>query len=438
MRSCPACGTANGETDDFCGNCGAYLGWSRGTTTPASPPADPAPASPPAAPAPPSSPAGDGPDSPSSARDSGSPSSASGSGAPSAAGGSAAPRGTPAPASPRGASGSAPAPDAAPPRPPDAAGPDVPASGPPGPDGAPRPPGPSPRPGTGPARRPPEPSPVPPRVPPAGAPGQRQDGDDDGPVGAVQPAKPVARRPVTRTPVAEDRSDGPPCPSCATPNSPERRFCRRCAAPLRPAEPVPKLPWWRTVWPFRRRVRGGSGRLVRGLVVLGAVLGLVAGGFLLFPAGRTAVEDIRDKLGDAAEISPVKVTADAQVPGHPAGDATDGVTNTYWGTPAPGATVSCRFAQPFRLVAVVVHTGASKEPAEFRAQARPVRADLVVREEDGTRHTKELTLNDKPGPQTVRTGISDVVEVRFVVRAAAGTGKGRHVALGELEFRKRS
>ncbi|WP_307819448.1 zinc ribbon domain-containing protein, partial [Streptomyces sp. MBT98] len=28
MRSCPACGTANGESDDFCGNCGAYLGWS--------------------------------------------------------------------------------------------------------------------------------------------------------------------------------------------------------------------------------------------------------------------------------------------------------------------------------------------------------------------------------------------------------------------------
>ncbi|MCD9898977.1 hypothetical protein LUR56_00355 [Streptomyces sp. MT29] len=28
MRSCPACGTANREDDDFCGNCGSYLGWS--------------------------------------------------------------------------------------------------------------------------------------------------------------------------------------------------------------------------------------------------------------------------------------------------------------------------------------------------------------------------------------------------------------------------
>ncbi|MGW4856704.1 zinc ribbon domain-containing protein, partial [Streptomyces sp. NPDC004288] len=28
MRACPACGAANDPADDFCGNCGAYLGWS--------------------------------------------------------------------------------------------------------------------------------------------------------------------------------------------------------------------------------------------------------------------------------------------------------------------------------------------------------------------------------------------------------------------------
>ncbi|WP_272926856.1 zinc ribbon domain-containing protein, partial [Streptomyces sp. SID486] len=28
MRECPACGASNEATDDFCGNCGGYLGWS--------------------------------------------------------------------------------------------------------------------------------------------------------------------------------------------------------------------------------------------------------------------------------------------------------------------------------------------------------------------------------------------------------------------------
>lgn len=42
MRACPVCGASNGSTDDFCGNCGSYLGWSDSTSpssTPAEPPA---------------------------------------------------------------------------------------------------------------------------------------------------------------------------------------------------------------------------------------------------------------------------------------------------------------------------------------------------------------------------------------------------------------
>ncbi|MGK5630592.1 NADase-type glycan-binding domain-containing protein [Streptomyces sp. URMC 123] len=255
---------------------------------------------------------------------------------------------------------------------------------------------------------------------------------------AVRPAKPVAPRPVVRPLTAPVEADGPPCPVCGTPNQPGRRFCRRCAAPLRAPEPVAALPWWRTVWPFRRRVRGGSGRALRRLLVFLVVAGLVLAGFLLLPAGRAVYEDVRDKLGKATEIGPVAVTASAQAPGHPATAATDGLTNRYWGAPALGDSVTFTFGAPFRLVDVVVHIGPSAAAQEFRREPRPVRADLVVTAADGTERTKALTFNDKPGPQTVRTAFSDVVAVRLVVREAAGMAPGHPIALAEVEFFKRS
>ncbi|WP_308354875.1 zinc ribbon domain-containing protein [Streptomyces sp. Je 1-79] len=255
----------------------------------------------------------------------------------------------------------------------------------------------------------------------------------------MQPAKPVARRPTVRPAARDEPQEGPPCPSCGTPNAPERRFCRRCAARLQAAEPVAALPWWRTVWPFRRRVRGGgSGRWLRRTVLTVLLLSLVAAGFLLLPAGRFVYEDVRDKLGKASPISPVSVAAGTEVPRHQPALVTDGLSNTYWGTPEVGDSVSFTFRRPFRLVDVVVHTGVSKKAEDFRGQARPVRMDLVVTAEDGTVRTKALTLADKPGPQTIQTGYSDVVSVRLVIREAAGLTPGRHVALAEVEFFRRS
>ncbi|MDW4912901.1 zinc ribbon domain-containing protein [Streptomyces californicus] len=269
------------------------------------------------------------------------------------------------------------------------------------------------------------------------APGEAAAGTDE-PVGAVRPAKPVARRPVVR-PVAEDETpDGPPCPACGTPNLAGRRFCRRCAAPLQVREQAAALPWWRTVWPFRRRVRGSSGRMLRRTLLVLAVAGLVLAGFLFFPLGRYAYEDVRDKLGKTSEISPTGAAASGEAPGHPAGAAIDGVTNEYWGAPALGASLTCSFGTPFRLVGVVVHTGVSTEPQEFRRGARPTRADLLVTTEDGKVHRKSLSFNDKPGKQESRMGISDVVSVELVLREAAGQGKGRPIAVGEIEFFRRA
>ncbi|MEU0621080.1 zinc ribbon domain-containing protein [Streptomyces rubiginosohelvolus] len=455
MRSCPACGTANGESDDFCGNCGAYLGWSsepvrRGRTPEEEPevesvpepevvpepavvpePGDEPSAKPAAAagapapkPRPRSAPA------PEPARTA-EPEPAPGPGAkPEAGAGTRAPQAEPAPppAPPATTRPEAPAPTPVPATPP------PPPARPPAPPATPAPSVPPVRPAHAPA-----PAPVRPGVPASAttsAPGNASDADE--PVGAVRPARPVARRPVVRPVAADEAPDGPPCPACGTPNLAGRKFCRRCAAPLQVREQPAALPWWRTVWPFRRRVRGGSGRALRRTLLVLAVAGLVLAGFLFFPLGRYAFEDVRDKLGGTAEISPTGVTASAAAPGHPGSAAIDGLTNKYWGAPALGASLTCSFGTPFRLVGIVVHTGVSKEPQEFRRGARPTRADLLVTTKDGKVHKKAVTFNDKPGKQTVRMGISDVRSVELVLREATGQGEGRPIAVGEVEFFRRT
>ncbi|WP_128818643.1 zinc ribbon domain-containing protein [Streptomyces sp. S063] len=392
-RSCPACGTANGERDDFCGNCGTYLGWSsepvrQGRTREAEPVPPPTP-EPLPKPEPVPEPAPEPRAKPTARPE---------------------PESVPEPArgpTPKPATeAKAPAPEAAP----DPVRPGVPASSPVSASAS---------------------------APPSGsASGAASEVDE--PVRAVQPARPVARRPVVRPVAADEAPEGPPCPACGTPNLAGRKFCRRCAAPLQVREQPAALPWWRTVWPFRRRMRGGSGRALRRTLLVLAVAGLVAAGFLFFPLGRYVYEDVRDKLGGTAEISPTGVTASAAAPGHPASAAVDGLTNEYWGAPALDASLTCSFGAPFRLVGIVVHTGVSKEPQEFRRGARPTRADLLVTTEDGKVHRKAVTFNDKPGKQTVRMGISDVRSVELVLREATGQGEGRPVAVGEVEFFRRT
>ncbi|MFH8493793.1 zinc ribbon domain-containing protein [Streptomyces coeruleorubidus] len=235
-----------------------------------------------------------------------------------------------------------------------------------------------------------------------------------------------------------DEGVGTPCPACGTPNPPGRRFCRRCASELNPTAKPSPLPWWRTVWPLRRRVRAGSGRAVRFLVILAVVAALCAGGLLLLPAGRALVEDTRDKLGKPKPVTPVGIEASAEVPRHPATNTTDGLNNRYWAAPAPGASVTYTFRKPFRLVDLIITNGASASAEAYARQARALQLDLEVTTQDGKRHHKQLSLSDKPGPQTIPTGISDAKTVRLVLRSPVGLTGGRHLALAEVEFFQRS
>ncbi|MFJ9692382.1 NADase-type glycan-binding domain-containing protein [Kitasatospora sp. NPDC101183] len=361
MAVCPECGTANAQGDDFCGNCGAYLGWSGAAVR--------------------EEPAG-----------------------------------------------------------PEATGPE--ATGPEEPAQKPEPTATEPeKPAEKPVRPQPVTSqPVQPVQPVQPQPVQPEPKTDPRPDPiAVRPAKPEAPRPVVRPTGPDDTQDGPPCPKCGTPNLPERRFCRRCAAPLAVKAPPPPLPWWRTRWPFRRRVRiGGSGTVLRRTIALLVLAALVVAGIVFYPAGERAFQDVLDKLGSTAAVAPSATEASAAVEGHPATAADDGVTNTYWGAPAVGGSITFSFRSPFRLVDLIVHTGAAPDPEKFHQQARPVVLALDVTDKDGGTHHQQVTLEDRPGPQTVATGISDVVQVRLTVREAAGAGPGRSIALAEVEFFKRT
>ncbi|WP_243788795.1 hypothetical protein [Saccharopolyspora gloriosae] len=343
MRPCPTCGANTAETDDFCGNCGSYLGWDATVKKPVPPPPQQPPQPPP---------------------------------------------------------GQPPAPPA-----------------PPGPYSAPGPP-PGGRPGPAPGRHAlPDPEPAQPEP------------EDDQPA-AVQPAKPVAPRPESQTVVPTTPQDGPPCRSCGTPNPPDRRFCVRCATQLIGPEPEP------TRWLSRkRRNNNGLGWLWRRLTILSVILALVIGGYLLFPFGQWAVQDILDKTMDASNVEPAKITASSEMSGHPATAAVDEITNQGWGTTDVGEWIEFEFDPPFRLLNVLVTTGPTGK--SFEAQARPTRMEAVITDANGVTqsHLLQLAAAHEAKPFSIR--VSDVRRIRLVVHETTGVTSGKHIELGEVEFQKR-
>ncbi|QKW53459.1 NADase-type glycan-binding domain-containing protein [Streptomyces buecherae] len=429
-RACPACGAANEETDDFCGNCGGYLGWSAPPPAPGvgSAPGGAAPHGADGAPEDADGAASPRPHRRTPATDAGPDASApTASARPAAPQGPAAPdRAAPATEAPEPEAPATRPPDAGPTAAPAATAGDTPAgSTPPRPD---PPPSDAQRTARA-ARSTPAPEPI--RPGPASAPPESEAPRP------VKPAKAVAPRPTVRPVTTDDPTTGIPCPACRAPNPPHRRFCRRCAAPLASVAARAPLPWWRTLWPLRRRTRARSGRLVRLFVILTVVAALCVGGYLLLPVARHVFEDTRDKLKKPKAVTPTRTSASAEVAGHPAGNTTDELRNRYWGAPSPGATVTYTFAKPFRLVELIVTNGASASRQEYARQGRALRMDMEVVAKDGQITRKRLDLADKPGSQTFHVGVSNATSIRLTLASPAGLTPGRHLALAEVEFFRR-
>lgn len=276
--------------------------------------------------------------------------------------------------------------------------------------------------------------------------------------GPVQPQAGEARAP--RPPTSRPPDEPPPAPGdlicgqCGVGNAPTRRFCRRCGTSLADAPVAPKAAWWRRLFAPRPRTAPAAGerpapgllgrlralRRPRLLVPL-LVVALGIAGFALRSQLHKATDTVKDRVAKTQQVHAVAVTASSASGGHPAALAVDGTTDRYW-APAregdgKGQYLEARFDEPFRLLDLIVYPGSSTVDQDFLTQARPRTLIVTVTDTHGkaTRHT--VNLGDSPGKQTFHIAESDVARIRLTINGAYGTGRGHHVAIGEVEFFKR-
>lgn len=265
-------------------------------------------------------------------------------------------------------------------------------------------------------------------------------------VAPVLPGLPVANRPQVRAPGADPHAaGGTPCPWCATPNRPDRHFCARCALPLAGERQTPgRQPWWRRLlnsgngempWAGDRpRLRRGFGR------VMNWVVGAVVLTLVVVAAMNTgsAVQAVKDHFAKRAPIGPDSYKASRSFPGHGAGLAFDKLNNTWWG---PGVSQSgngewleARFAQPTRLLDLVITPGVSTRADQLSQSALPHRIEARVTTADGKTTSRFLTLDQGAGGQSRKFRAGDVTSVRFIVRSAYGAAADKQISIAEIEF----
>jgi hypothetical protein len=302
--------------------------------------------------------------------------------------------------------------------------------------------------------------PGPPAVPPIMPPAEPRAPVRESVAAPVQPGvgEPAAVRPRgTARPAPEEPPPAPGdliCGQCGAGNVPARRFCRRCGASLADAPVMARPPWWRRLFAGRPRTAPAAGerpapglltrlrslRRPRLLVPL-LVVALAAAGLSLRSQLLKAGDTVKDRVARTEQVHATGVTASSTLRGHAAALAVDGTTDRYW-APArsgdgTGQYLEARFDQAFRLLDLVVYPGTSTTEQQFLTQARPRALEVTATDSHGRASHHTVTLADSPGAQKFHLAVSDVVRIRLTVHGAYGTGPGRHVAVGEVEFFKR-
>lgn len=266
----------------------------------------------------------------------------------------------------------------------------------------------------------------------------------------VQPGE-ERRVPLRREPDRDPVPGETPCRKCGAGNAPGRRFCRACGTLLAP-DGVARRSWWRRFLSWCRARLGGrryeagtrrrvpvqrSGR--RGLLLTALLLLLVVVFVALVPARpllQSAATALRDRFSQHVPVTVVAQRASSSAPGTNAGRIADGAANRYWapaGRPA-GAWVEAAFAQPVRLLEIIVTPGVSTDQQQFLAQGRPHQLAVTVDGRSGRILSTTLTLQDKAGAQRFPVKASGAVRVRLTILSAYGIPPGHVCAIGELEF----
>jgi hypothetical protein len=195
---------------------------------------------------------------------------------------------------------------------------------------------------------------------------------------------------------------------------------------------------------FRRRVyTAGTRRRVRApvkwwrpLLVIVVPLALVV--ILLPDQGLVAraVTAIRDRSSTHIPITPVAFRASSSAPGARPQHLTDGASNLYWAPAgnAVGAWVEVDFAQPVRLLDIIVTPGISTDQQQFLTEGRPQQLDVTVNGNTAHPVRAVLTLRDEPAGQRFTVKADNAQRVRLTIHSTYGLPPGYLCAIAEVEF----